>query len=88
LRLENYTAIPDDKIRDIISFVRPLGISNFDVKIKNYRYGTHRGTCYPVGCPGYHDTANPLVVVSITKNENAFPLYETHKNVADISIVF
>ena len=64
----------------MISFVRPPGISNFHVEIKNYRYGTHRGTCYPDGCPGYHVTANPLVVISITKNENAFPLYETHKN--------
>jgi hypothetical protein len=79
LRLENYTNIPNDKIREMISFVRPPGISNFDIKIKNYKFGTHRGRCYPEGCPGYHDTANPLVVVSITKNEKVFPLYESAK---------
>jgi hypothetical protein len=80
MRLKNYTNFRNETIREIIQFARPNGIANFDIEIKNYRYGTHRGTCYPEGCPGYHHTVNPLVVVSITKNENAFPLYEKHKN--------
>jgi hypothetical protein len=74
MRLKNYTDISDDKIRQIIKFVRPNGISNFDVRISNSQSDIFRGRAYYEGS-GYHDTSNPFIVVRITKNENAFPYF-------------
>jgi hypothetical protein len=73
MRLKNYTDISDDKIRQIIKFVRPNGISNFDVRISNSK-GIFAGTAYWEGST-YHDTPNPFIVVRITKNESAFPYF-------------
>lgn len=78
MRLKNYTDIPDDKIREIISFVRPARISNFDVRISNSKRWTHCGGCYVDGA-NCHATVNPFIVVRITQNESYFPMYTTHK---------
>jgi hypothetical protein len=79
MRLKNFTNIPDHKIRQIINFVRPNGISNFDVRISNSQKHIFRGTAYEKGS-GYHDTANPFIVVRVTKNERAFPYFVRYKS--------
>jgi hypothetical protein len=78
LRLENHTNIPNDKIREITSFVRPPGISNFDVRISNSKTRVHCGLCYVDGA-NCHATANPFIVVRVTQNESYFPMYTTYK---------
>ena len=81
MRLKNYTNISDDKIRQIIKFVRPNGISNFDVRISNSQSDIFRGRAYYEGS-NYHDTLNPFIVVRVTKNESAFPYlvrYTSHR---------
>ena len=78
MRLTNNTDFPDKRIREIIKFVRPNGISNFDVMIKNSRICLYRGRCYYNGS-SFHRTTNPFIVVRITKDEGCFPLYRTTK---------
>jgi hypothetical protein len=78
MRLKNYTDFQDKKIREIIEFVRPSGISNFDVRISNSKTRKYRGCCYYNGA-SCHDTADPFIVVRITENENYFPTYTTYK---------
>jgi hypothetical protein len=74
MRLKNYTNISDEKIRQIIKFVRPNGISNFDIRISNSQYDLFRGRAYWAGST-YHDTGNPFIVVRVTKKENKFPYF-------------
>lgn len=77
MKLKNSSKIYSDKlIRDIIDFVRPSGISNFDVMIKNSDY-SFAGRAYTQGC-GYHETANPFIVIRIAPNIK-FP-YIRNKN--------
>ena len=64
MRLKNYTDIDSDTIRNLIRFVRPSGISNFDVRVSNYSGTTGRGRAYTQGS-GYHDRADPFIVISI-----------------------
>jgi hypothetical protein len=78
LRLQNYTNIPNDKIREMTSFVRPPGISNFDVRISNSKTRVYRGCCYYNGAY-CHATTHPFIVVRITPNENYFPIYTIYK---------
>lgn len=59
MRIKNTTDLLNEDIRKIISFVRPSGISNFDVMVKNGRVLV--GKAYWRGS-GYHSTANPFVV--------------------------
>jgi len=62
----------------MISFVRPPGISNFDVRISNSQTRDYRGCCYYNGAH-CHATANPFIVVRVTRNENYFPVYTIPK---------
>ena len=41
MKLKNTTDIPDDKVREIIAFVKPNGLRthNFDVIVRNTRHG-------------------------------------------------
>lgn len=71
MRIKNYTDIPSETIREIIRFVRPPGISGFDVRISNSKH-LFAGRAYYQGC-GLHDTANPFIIVRITRNEKMFP---------------
>jgi len=68
MRLKNYTDIPNERIKEIIQFVRPSGISNFDVRISNLNGTTARGRAY-YGGSGYHDRACPFIVVSLARRE-------------------
>lgn len=68
MRIKNHTDIPDQVIRGLIAAVRPPGISGFDVRISNYNGRGGRGRAYSRGS-GYHDRANPFVVVSIPRTD-------------------
>jgi hypothetical protein len=46
MRLKNFTNIADRKVREIIRFAKPSGISNFDVRISNSQNDIFRGTAY------------------------------------------
>jgi len=65
MRLKNYTDIDTELLREIVRFVKPAGVSKFDVSFKNCAH-PFRGMAYPKGC-GYHNSAAPLVIVSIGK---------------------
>jgi hypothetical protein len=64
MKFKNYTNVDNEVLREIIRFVKPSGVSGFDISFKNLGSGAMRGMAYSEGC-SYHDTANPLVIVSI-----------------------
>ena len=78
MRLKNFTNFSDDEIRKIIEFVRPNDITNFDVRISNSKTRIYAGRCYPNGAI-CHDTANPFIVVRVTRDEKCFPTYTSSK---------
>ena len=63
MRLRNSTNIPNETAKEIIRFVRPAGISRFDVEVRNSR-SAYAGRAYHQGS-GYHDRAAPFIVVRI-----------------------
>jgi hypothetical protein len=77
--LKNHTNIPDEKIREIIRFVTPNRVTGFDVRIGNSKNEIFRGRAYPQGSP-YHNTANPFIVVKLTKDETVFPYFVRYKS--------
>jgi hypothetical protein len=72
VRLSNTSGIPDEVVREVIRFVRPPGISKFDVMVKRCG-GTFGGMSYSEGS-GYHSTADPFVTVRIGPDEK-FPFF-------------
>ena len=76
MQLTNTTNIDNEKIREIIRMVRPSGISNFDIMIKNSDGNTCCGTAYSKGS-SYHYSKRPFVVIRIPKNEKHYP-YKTY----------
>ena len=61
MRLKNATDIPDDVVRDIIRFVKPSGVSGFDVRVGVAGDGAvMKGKAYTRGS-GYHDSAAPFI---------------------------
>ena len=58
-RLRNASPIPDETVRQILAFVRPPGIANFDVRVGSTD-GDVKGHAYSKGS-AYHDTARPFV---------------------------
>lgn len=66
MRLKNTTDIPNEAIREVIRFVRPPGISGFDVSVKNTARGL-AGRAYWAGS-AYHDRACPFVVLRIGRS--------------------
>lgn len=71
MKLKNTTTIPNEVVREIISFVKPSGIHNFDVMVKNSRHA-YRGRAYAKGCSTYHSSADPFVVCAVGE-ESKFP---------------
>lgn len=67
MKITNSTDLPNDLVREIISFVRPSGISNFDVMIKNSGDKWPAGRAYVSGKCSYHATNNPFVVCRVPK---------------------
>ena len=72
MRINNYTDIPTEKIRELIRFARPARIANFDVMVKNRGGRGCRGSSYSKGS-SYHATSSPFIVISIQKNEGGYP---------------
>ena len=72
MRLKNTSGLPDALVREVIRFVRPGGISNFDVMVKrsDKAFG---GMSYAEGS-SYHWTARPFVTVRIGPDKK-FPFY-------------
>ncbi len=60
-----------DTVRKVIALVRPSGISNFNVNVKNSRRGWG-GRAYWMGCSYGGNGGRPTVVVRVGKNK--FPL--------------
>lgn len=61
MRLRNATDIPDEMVREVIRFVKPSGVSGFDVRLGVAGCGSViKGKAYWMGS-GYHDTAAPFV---------------------------
>jgi hypothetical protein len=61
VRLRNATTIPNALVREIIRFVKPSGVSGFDVRLGVAGCGSVvKGKAYYAGS-GYHDTADPFV---------------------------
>lgn len=73
MKLRNTSGIPDEVVRDVIRFVRPPGISRFDVMVKKSLKGTFGGMSYSEGS-GYHMTADPFVTVRIG-DDSKFPYF-------------
>jgi hypothetical protein len=86
MRLKNHTDIPNEKIKEIIRFVKPNGVSKFNITVHNCRRcfsGHHRkaGKYRHIKIlngsvihedPWFHKDTQ--IVASITKDENEFPL--------------
>ncbi len=76
MRLRNTSGIPNEVVREVINFVRPSGISKFDVMVKKSS-AVYGGASYHHGS-GYHMTADPFVTIRIGPDK-AFPHKETAK---------
>jgi hypothetical protein len=62
----------------MIKLVKPPGVGKLDVRIANVSnpiFHMYRAVFYPQGS-GYHSTADPFVVVSVTPWESRFPYIE------------
>jgi hypothetical protein len=81
LRLKNYTDLSEDKIKEIMDFVKPSGLftPKFDVRVTNTNY-KYCGVFYETG--GYakkgvgSDPSRPLIIARITAKEKGFPFRE------------
>ena len=68
MKLSNSTDISNSTIRAIVRAVRPAGISNFDVTIRNTTRKGCAGRAYTNGS-GYHETADPFLVVRVARTD-------------------
>lgn len=66
MRLRNHTDIPTVRIREMVAFAKPSGVSGFDVRISNLDGKGVRGRAYSRGS-SYHDRACPFVVISVQR---------------------
>lgn len=71
MKIKNYTDYSVKDLREIIKFVKPSGVSKFDISFKNCQYA-YRGMAYTEGC-SYHDSPAPLIIVSVGKRTD-FPI--------------
>jgi hypothetical protein len=76
MKLRNTTDIPNDVVKEIIRFVKPPGITRFDVMLRNCA-SRYAGRAYTQGS-GYHDNAAPFVVVRIGRDTR--PRWETERD--------
>ena len=75
MRIKNTSNFSSDMIREIIAFVKPNKVTNFDCWVKKSQHG-FAGRAYCSGC-SYHGRWCPYIVVRI--GENKYP-YTIHKN--------
>lgn len=62
-----------DEVAEVVRFVRPNGISNFDVEVKNSEK-PFAGRAYWNGCSYHNRTSCPLVVIRIG-SKKTFPFH-------------
>jgi hypothetical protein len=72
MRITNTTIISDAKIRELIRFAKPSGISKFDVMLKNHSGSGVRGVAYYEG-NNYHYSRRPFIVVAVQPSEEGYP---------------
>jgi hypothetical protein len=63
MKLENYTKLDSNWLRDVIRAVKPSNCSSFDVAFKNCAYG-HRGRAYTKGC-SFSGRFDPYIIVAL-----------------------
>ena len=63
MKIKNYTKISNSEIKNLIRLVRPTGISNFSVHIKNSR--SWGGRCYWSGC-AFSSSVTPLIICRVS----------------------
>jgi len=71
MRLKNTSTIDTQTIRDIIRFVKPAKVANFDIWIKKSQKAFY-GRAYTDGCDYHSDLFVPYVVIRI--GNPTFPL--------------
>ena len=64
MRLRNTTKIPNSTVREVVRLVKPPGIGNIDVMVKNTSGRVPVGAAYLEGSP-WHATPNLFVVARI-----------------------
>src|SRR3990167_1264086 len=84
MKLRNTSGIPTETVLEVILFVRPSGISNFDVMVKKATSARYGGRAYHRGS-GYHMTADPFVTVKIGP-DRLFPYFEKEKHGAYLPV--
>jgi hypothetical protein len=98
MKLANTTSFPEDRIREIIQFVKPnnLPTSNFDVRVNNSAY-SYRGYFLPSGeyssrklRPGrsYVFPSRCQIVAKISNDESKFPLIENRDPSRTVSLCY
>ena len=79
MRIKNWSKIySTDKLREVISFVKPSGISNFVVHLKNSKDNDWGGRAYWAGCSVGSSGGSPLIVVRIGKQKFPIPYKPPH----------
>lgn len=79
MKIRNTTNIADERLREIIDFVKPnhLPTSTFTVKLTNSSSDIGSGgKCYGSGT-GY--TNRPTIIVNLSPNEKGYPYWRTYK---------
>lgn len=64
-----------EEVADVVRFVRPSGISKFDIEVKNSNR-SFAGRAYWNGCSYHNRTSCPLVVIRIG-SKRWFPMHVT-----------
>ena len=93
MRLVNTTRFPDNRVREIIQFVKlsKLPTSNFDVRVTNSD-DTQCGVYYGAG--GYakkgigSDPNRPLIIARISSNENKYPYHENNRPTRTVKLQY
>jgi hypothetical protein len=70
MKLKNTSTVPTELAREVLRFVKPSGISKFDVMLKNSEYALV-GRAYHAGS-SYHATRSPFIVLRIGP-QNKYP---------------
>lgn len=70
MKTKNYTDFTREELAEVVRFVKPPGVTGFDISFKNCAHA-YRGMAYPDGF-GFHTKPRPLIIVSVGKAHN-FP---------------
>jgi len=72
MKVKNTSFFKTAKIKEVIRFVKPPGITKFDIWIKTGHKRDWRGRAYFSGC-SYHETFCPYVSLAISP-KNKYPI--------------